>query len=385
MMMNSITASLEQEHKEKSAKISIGIHLLILLLAWLLVLPQSPKEPEKKDFAVTVEFIDFKESSLSKYAHDEPGKTRPKTEEVKKVEPVKVEKIDPVVKPPVEIPKPEPVIEPQVVDPIVSEILEEDSELEAIEEEIEVEDPEPEVVEPEPELEPEEELVEEVIEEEVAEEMVEEPSAPVSEEASESEDAPSTPSSLEGEEGGTGKSDNGDGAGASSGNDGDEGMGDEGAGTGEYDGSGNGVFGRRVIYRNLKGIYSLGDELQSGKVVIYICINPMGIPTYVEINEDETTVSSNRVLKKYAEAAKGYKYEKDPSAPDEQCGRLVFNIDRDEDKKNAFVASAKNDIRKAKAEGGIELDRFKRKYNGFTPDQIKRLTKEQWKKFFKKK
>jgi len=116
-MMNSIAAELEKQHREKSMRTSLIIHLILLLLAWLLTFPQKPKKPEMKDFAVTVQFVDFKESSLSTYAHSDPGKMRPKQEETKKVEPVKVKKIDPVVKPPVELPKPEPVVEPQVVDP----------------------------------------------------------------------------------------------------------------------------------------------------------------------------------------------------------------------------------------------------------------------------
>lgn len=380
-MMTSIGIEMEKKHREKSIKTSVIIHVLILLLAWLLVLPSSPKKPDNEKFAVAVEFIDFKPSSLSKVAHDDPGKMRPK-EEVKKVEPVKVEKVEVVTKPKVDIPKPEPKIEPQVIDPIISEILEEDSELEAIEEEIEIEEPEEEVV-PAPEIAELEEIEEEIMQEE-AEEAEEEPAevAEVSEEVGEAADEPSNPSSLDGSEGGTGKSDEGDGAGASSGDDGDEGKGDSGAGTGEYDGSGDGVFGRQVIYRNLKGVYALGDDLQSGKVVVYICINPAGIATYAEIDEEATTITSAKVLRKYLEAARGYKYEKDLSAPDEQCGKLSFSIDRDEADKNAFVASAKTDITKAR-QGGRELENFKRKYNGFTPDQVKRLTKEQWKKHFK--
>ncbi len=381
-MMNSIATQLEQEHKEKSAKISIIIHLLILLIAWLLVLPRSPKTPEKEDFAVTVEFIDFKESSLSKLAHDDSGRSRPKQEQVKKVEPVKVEKIEEKVTPPVEIPKPEPVIEPQVIDPIVSEILQEDSELEAIEEELEVEDPEPELIEPEPELEPMEDVVEAEEIEEVVEEVEEEPTAPVSEEASESEDAPSNPSSLDGEEGGTGKADEGDGAGASSGNDGDEGMGDEGAGTGEYDGSGNGVFGRKVIYRNIDE--AMKSAVESGKVEAKICIDRAGKPTYVEIDEYKSTITDSKTLKGFLKALYGYRYQKDMSAPEEQCGRFAFNLKVDLNKeRNKFVANADRDINAALS-GKVSLNRFKSKYQGLTPQQLKNLSVDDFKRLFKK-
>jgi len=381
-MMSSIAIEMEKKHREKSIKTSLIIHGIILLLAWLIAFPSPPEKPNNEKFAVAVEFVDFKPSSLSKVAHDDPGKMRPK-EEVKKVEPVK-QKVEEVTKPvtkPVEIPIEEPKIEPQIIDPIISEILEEDSELEAIEEEIEVEEPEEEVV-PAPEIEELEQIEEEIMQEE-AEEAEEEPVEEVSEEAGETGLEAANPNSLDGSEGGTGKSDEGDGAGATLGSDGDEGKGDEGAGTGEYDGSGNGVFGRQVIYRNLKGLFDLGEDLQTGRVVIYICISQMGIPTYTEIDDAETTITNSKVLRKYLEAARGYKYEKDLSAPEEQCGKLSFSIDRDETDKNNFVASAKTDMTKAR-QGGRQLEEFKRKYNGFSPDQIKRLSKEQWRKHFKK-
>jgi hypothetical protein len=381
-MINSIAAELEKEHREKSMRNSILIHLALLLIAWFFTFPAKPKDPEKKDFAVTVEFVDFKESSLSTYAHSDPGKQRPKQEEVKKVTPVKVEKIDPVVKPPVEIPKPDPVIQPQVVDPIVSEILEEDSELEAIKEEIEIEEVEPETIEPEPELEPIDEPVFEEIPEEVVEEVeAEEASGPLSEDAAETGATASNPSSLEGEEGGTGKSDSGTGAGASSGNDGDEGMGDSGDGTGEFDGSGDGIFGRKVIYRNIQA--AINSAKESGRVVAKVCINRAGVPTYAEIDEMETTISDKSTLRNFLKAIQGYRYEKDGSAAEEQCGRLAFTMDIDTQAKNEFIRAASGDMKRA-LRSAPEMAKFKREYKGLTPDQVKNLSVDEFKRLFKK-
>ena len=87
---------------------------------------------------------------------------------------------------------------------------------------------------------------------------------------------------------GTGKGEVGDGEGASEGDDGDEGIGDAGDGLGDYDASGDGVFGRRVIYRNLNGVFAIAKK--SGRIVAKVCINRNGIVTYAEINEFETSI-----------------------------------------------------------------------------------------------
>ena len=131
---------------------------------------------------------------------------------------------------------------------------------------------------------------------------------------------------TKGDEGGTGKGNEGTGPGKDSGDDSTSGEGDAGNGTGVYDDTGDGVFGRRVIYRNIKGVFGVAH--QTGVIAAKVCINRMGLVTYAEILEFESTVKDRRTLKKALEAFQGYKYEPDPKAPREQCGKLTLEIEK---------------------------------------------------------
>nr|HRD09142.1 hypothetical protein [Saprospiraceae bacterium] len=122
---------------------------------------------------------------------------------------------------------------------------------------------------------------------------------------------------------GQGKSNTGTGRGSDSGPDVTSGVGNSSDGTGEYDGSGNGIFKRKVIYRNVSAL----PMTTSGKVVIKTCINRMGAVTFTEIINAETTIKDRAILKKTLSAAKGYKYQPDPKAPKEQCGKLTVTLD----------------------------------------------------------
>jgi hypothetical protein len=182
----------------------------------------------------------------------------------------------------------------------------------------------------------EEEVVEEVVEEvteEDLEELLKEEMA--GQETAEPADASAngdggtdkTNSSIEGD-GGTGESNSGDGDGATSGDDGDEGIGEAGSGTGDYDGSGAGVFGRKIIKRNWRELFKGGDQSKGkGKIAVKICVDRAGDVRYTEILFDETTETDSKKLKQAMKAAKGYKVQADPNAPAEQCGKLIFNLD----------------------------------------------------------
>jgi outer membrane biosynthesis protein TonB len=313
------TLAKEKENKKKGMRISIIIHLLLLLLAFLYIMPKA--DPPVKPYAVQVEFT-FAKSSLSNYAKSDPGKARAKTKKVEKVATSTPKPIE-VKKPDIKTPeKPKKPVETKPTDPIVTEVVQEESPIEAIEDDIEVEIPEP------------EEIYEEELEE-VPEEVFEEPVVPVpapseskaesggSQVSNEDGKADGPPSALDGEDGGSGKSNTGNGSGASSGNDGDEGIGQGGTGLGDYDDSGDGVFGRRVIYRNLKGLFAA--KMTTGKIVMKICINRGGTVEFAEVLE--STEKNRKYLKKILEAAKGYKYEPDPTAPKEQCGKLTVDLD----------------------------------------------------------
>lgn len=122
---------------------------------------------------------------------------------------------------------------------------------------------------------------------------------------------------------GQGKSDSGPGRGSTTGTDVTSGTGNSSDGTGEFDGSGNGIFKRKVRYKNWANI----PMTVSGKVSIKSCINQAGLVTYTEIIQFETTIKDKKVLKDCLKAAKGYKYDPDTKAPKEQCGKIIFNLD----------------------------------------------------------
>jgi len=323
----------EKRDKTKARNTSIIIHLLLLLIAFFYFWTMDIKKPEKTFNTPIVVDMSFKKSSLSKYAHSDPGKKKAKTKAPKKIETKKTKKVEtkkPKIvetkQPKVVIPDPKPV-EPTPTDPIVSKTRVEDSPIEAVEEEIEIEAPEEEVI---PEV-----IEEEVITEEDLEELLEE-EAQGQEEAIEeaAEESASgdggtdkTDSSIEGD-GGTGESSEGDGDGATSGNDGDEGVGEVGSGTGDYDGSGDGVFGRKIVKRNWRELFKGGNQSKGkGKIAVKICVDRAGDVRYTEIIFEETTETDSKKLKQAMKAAKGYKVQKDPNAPREQCGKLIFNLD----------------------------------------------------------
>lgn len=91
-----------------------------------------------------------------------------------------------------------------------------------------------------------------------------------------------------------------------------------------YDGSGDGVFRRKIIYRDVSATRAVMNT--SGKVATKVCINRAGIVTYVELINEETTIQDKNVLRAYLKAARGYKFQPDPDAPKEQCGKLSFMI-----------------------------------------------------------
>lgn len=333
--MNTInTSQLEARNQKIGLRVSIVAHLALLFLAFYFLLPNDPNKNIDTQYSVTIDFSEFKESSLSKYAHADPGAKRPKSVEIKKVKPAPVKPVE-VKTPPKQMPKTTPVIVPKPTEPIVSEVLEEESIIEAIEEDIKIEEPELEdIVEPEPIPEP---VIEEVVEVEDPVEEVLPTEAPSQTNlpsengsdvaANDSGTADTAPSVFDGEDEGTGKGSEGDGAGmdGDSGNDGDSGVGTGGAGTGAYDGSGDGIFGRKVIYRDKKALMEVINK--SGKIVMKMCINPSGEVTYVEIDEESTTIRDRKVLNKALKAIRNYKFEPKPNGPSEECGKMTISQD----------------------------------------------------------
>ena len=285
-MMNQL--AFERENKNKGMRISIILHALLLLIAFLYMLPQVDREAleDKPPYAVKVDFS-FEESSMSKFAHEDVGVRRPKAEAVQQIEATKTQELE-VQKP--EIKVPEPVFTP-TPEPVISETVEEEAP-------VKVADVRPtEPAKPEP------------VKETPKPEPVKEPakttstSTPSTTSTTGSGSSTTKPSTVEGKDGGTGKGDTGTGAGNSKGNDGDSGLGNSSDGTGAYDGSGDGIFGRKVIYRDVAAAKAAVN--MSGTVAIKVCVNRAGIVTYGEIIPGETTIKSRETLKKFMAAARG--------------------------------------------------------------------------------
>ena len=320
----------EEYNRKRARKISLIFHGIMLLLMLLLLkaCPHTPEKAKDKQFAITVDFTDIEftreTSSNSTKAKAKSGQSKPKQDPVTKIKENKVDQIK-VTKPTPKIPKPTPVT-PKPTDPVVSETTTlEESPIEAVEEEIELEEPELEP-EPEPEPIPDPEPVPEV--------SNNTPTNNSQGKTNSSDDAPQgdNPSTTDGNDGGTGKGNSGDGPGSDAGgNDGDSGIGDGGIGTGEYDGSGNGIFGRKVTYVNrakLAGVMSGVAVGENKKIWIKTCVNKAGKVTYVELDEINTDVYDNSVLKKALALVSGYEFEQDVNAPNEQCGVVKIRIDR---------------------------------------------------------
>ena len=311
------TLTFDKQNKNKGMRISFVIHILILLIAFFYFLPQVDlaELEDKPPYAVKVDFT-FEESSMSKLAHDDEGAQRAKSESA----PAEVKEVE-------EATKPEEVTKPEVIEPTKPTVL--DVPVPVIKMPSPVYTP---TVDPVITSTPVEEAPVKVSE--VPKPTKTEPTKtgttstnPTNPNTSGSTTGTSTtkPSTVDGKEAGTGKGDSGTGAGKDKGNDGDAGAGNASDGTGEYDGSGDGVFGRKIIYRDLTALKK-GVE-SSGKIAIKVCINRAGLVTYVELINSETTEKNRENLKLYLKAARGYKFQPDLTAPKEQCGKMSFKID----------------------------------------------------------
>lgn len=322
----------EEYNRKRARKISMITHgiLLLLMLLLLKACPHTPEKAKDKQFAITVDFaeeIEFtrESSSNSTKAKAKTGKSKPKMDPVTVIKENKVDQVK-VTKPTPKVPKPKPVVTPKPTEPVVSETTTlEESPIEAVEEEIEMDEPE---LEPEPEPEP-------IPDPEPDPKPSDNTPVNTSQGKTNSSDSNpqgDTPATTNGSEGGTGKGNSGDGPGSDdSGDDGDSGVGTGGIGTGEFDGTGNGIFGRKVVFVNrakLGGVMNGVEQGQKKRIWIKTCVNRAGKVTYVELDEINTDVYDNTVLKKALSLVTGYLFETDINAPKEQCGIVKINIDK---------------------------------------------------------
>lgn len=283
--MNTTTLQLnEEKDKKRSMAVTFGLHAMLLLFALLPLLSNlQPEEPDQAQF-VMVDFTDFKPASREG-ARPQKAKTATKKAKAKK----SVPKAKPVPKP-----KPVPETKPKEVltSPTKEEPIKSSPEVEKTEEEAPLDQPTPEDDSPE---------------------------APTETEGDTSTDDNAETSSESGAadsketaESGQGKSDKSDG------------KADEGINWGEV--TGDGLFSRRVIYRaDVKKITE--DE---GKIVVRLCVNRSGRVIFAE-NDDATTMDDLSIVRKAIQLTTKYRFEKDYTAPEKQCGKLtyIFEIEKE--------------------------------------------------------
>jgi len=330
-----------------SLRNSIVLHVFLLLIAFFFKLTSDPDQDIDTQYAVTVSFeeVEFRnsKSSNSTKSTSTSGAQRAKSE-APKLEAPKPAKI-PIPTPTPSKPKPTPtppVESPQPTEPVISETTTDESDIQAVEEPIDVSESEPEYIPQEntdpvpvdepvvlfPDLPSLDDIIGDInddpIESEEAGVPAEESGTGDSSNKT-SGDGDSDPSLKEGD-GGSGKGDSGDGKGSdATGDDGDSGKGSGGYGEGEFDDSGDGIFGREVIYRDPSMISIASGK--SGKLVFDVCINRRGVVSMVQIDEQRTTIKDNNVLRKALESMRKYKYAPDVSAAKEQCGKFTVSVD----------------------------------------------------------
>lgn len=252
--------AVRNQERKRGLRASLAVHAGLVLLALLPFLREMPEHQSDDDQLVEIEFVNGEVSSNM-------GSTAP-------------EEVRPIEKP----------AEKEITEKKVMELKPESKEIltDEVQEEILVEDKmsdEAEEVlfenEEEQKIEN-EDMVEEVVEEEVLS-----------------------------EEGSTEDSEAGEG---------DEGQEISGEELGTMDFDGEGVFGRRVIYRaDVKKITE-----REGTVVVNLCINRTGQVTHAAFNKDNSTIREPDYVRRAMDVASDYLFEKDYTAPATQCGKLTF-------------------------------------------------------------
>jgi len=318
----------EQRNKRKGRNYSIALHVILLLLLFFFGrFKNDPEQSIDDQYAVAIDFSLDRASNSTKgqeaagerpeqaeedeRAQEESVPDVPLEEPEEEVEEEVEEIVDEAVQ---EIPDP---IEPEVV-----EVVEEDSPIEAFEDPVIIEKPKKEPV-------PDKPKANQPVKKPTKATKPSKPSTPTTKKPTKSGNGSGTKNTSTKPGGsGTGKTSSGSGAGEDkTGNDGASGIGTGGTGKGEYDDSGRGIFGRRIIKTPSLG--SIMNEKVTGKIVIKMCVNPRGNVIFTDLIRSETTIRDRSLLKKALAVAKNYVYEKDVEAPAEQCGKFTFKLDID--------------------------------------------------------
>ena len=285
----------EKDTKKKSRKFAIFFHTVIFgLLAFPFLKNSLPETPEYET-AVVIDFTEFDKQASKKSSQKARGKI--KTQK-KKPAPVRASEPKPVPekKPQTEAaPKRKPVITAPTPAPKI--------ETSKVETKVEAPKPVP-VPAPAPVPTP----------VEVPEETIEDltPAEPTTE-TSANEDAGSPDA--------TAATGNGDGVGNDADGSADEANnGTANEGNNGMDFSGDGLLTRPIVHRaDVKKITK-----ENGKIVINVCVARSGRVVFAQFNEDDSSITTSSLIRDALQTAKEYRFERDYTLPNKQCGKLTF-------------------------------------------------------------
>lgn len=296
----------QEKRRKRSLWISIYLHVAILLLALFPFMLETPPFDVDRQQSVVIEFTNDNASSKKAAYKLETGPPAEAKQESRKAQP----KVQQVETKPIEtkVESPTRPVE-DIKIPVLTDPNSNDLPTEPV-----LEDPKEEVEEP----------VEEV---QKAQEPVEEPAdKPVD---VPNNDMPNLEDLIFGEEESGGEDPNTtEGDAKKSGGGGfdpysqDESWGSSPYGSGDSGTEvlGEGIFGRKVIYR--ADVAKMSKT--NGKIVVKICVNREGNVTASEFIKAGSSINDPAQIAKAEEIAARYRFEKDYSAPAEQCGKLTF-------------------------------------------------------------
>jgi outer membrane biosynthesis protein TonB len=325
MYVQDLSAKMLQDRR-KSFRTSAIIHIIIILLAILPFL-KSPLQPKDFKQAILVEFKPGSSSEGSQQAA--PQMNEESSAAAAPEETVEEREVKPETKP-IEMSTPPPVLTSKIEPPVVNQTKVRKIEIKTPPKPTEnipqQSDPKPVPTTTKPKVDLKPSKVKKVVI------KVERPTTPGT-----------GSSSTSGTGSGNGKSDSdatGGGAGtggagnSKTGNGKDDGLGQGDKGSGKSDagdgsdgsgdgtGEGDGILMRKIIdYPDLSGIIK-----ESGKLAFNVCVNRQGKVSFIEYNEANSTIIDRDVIRGTMRQANEYLFEADATAPERECGLMIFKI-----------------------------------------------------------
>jgi len=100
------------------------------------------------------------------------------------------------------------------------------------------------------------------------------------------------------------------------------------SGSSRFDDSGEGIFGRKVVHRNIGEVLKLTKSLDNAKIVSKICIDREGKISSVQLSSESSTIANQELLTRFKKALFGYRFQPNSKAYIEECGLMIFNFER---------------------------------------------------------